>query len=136
MSKDKLTAKQVQLLEPYENYFVTAIRSGYCSYPGEAGLKLFRDIWAELTGQVYPFRAGCSDCIMNLVRDMGTLYFAERPERNPFFVRPEVTKEPAPKPAPAKEPKPALTPEQKAAKRSEAAKKAAATRAAKKAAKK
>lgn len=88
MSK-QLSEKQLNNLEPLERYFGTAIRSGYCSYPGEANIELMRSTWAELTNQVYPFRAGCATCIFNLIRDLGTLYFAARPERN---VAPEQTR--------------------------------------------
>ena len=75
MSK-QLTQAQIDRLQPYEKYFGTAIRSGYCSFPGEAALKVMRDVWLELTGQTYPYNPGCSTCIFNVVKDMGLLYYA------------------------------------------------------------
>lgn len=74
--KKQLTTEQIEELRPYEKYFGSAIRAGYSSYPGEAALDKMRNVWSALTGSIYPFRAGCSDCIMNLLRDVGTLYFS------------------------------------------------------------
>lgn len=72
----QLTPAQIEELKPYEKHFGSVIRAGYSSYPGEAALEKMRSVWNELTGTPYPFRVGCSDCIMNLLRDVGTLYFA------------------------------------------------------------
>ena len=78
MSKEpKLNAIQLRKLESYERFFDTAIRSGYSSYPGQEAIDRLLEVWKELTGKDYAFRPGCS--IFNLVRDMGTLYRAQRP---------------------------------------------------------
>ena len=80
MSKEpKLNAIQLRKLESYERFFDTAIRSGYSSYPGQEAIDRLLEVWKELTGKDYAFRSGCSTCIFNLVRDMGTLYRAQRP---------------------------------------------------------
>lgn len=80
MSKEpKLNAIQLRKLESYERFFDTAIRSGYSSYPGQEAIDRLLEVWKELTGKDYAFRPGCSTCIFNLVRDMGTLYRAQRP---------------------------------------------------------
>lgn len=80
MSKEpKLNAIQLRKLEAYERFFDTAIRAGYSSYPGQEALDKMLAVWKELTGKDYAFRPGCSTCIFNLVRDMGTLYRAQRP---------------------------------------------------------
>lgn len=80
MSKEpKLNAIQLRKLETYERFFDTAIRSGYSSYPGQEAIDRMLEVWKELTGKDYAFRAGCSTCIFNLVHDMGTLYRAQRP---------------------------------------------------------
>ena len=80
MTKEpKLNAIQLRKLENYERFFDTAIRSGYSSYPGQEAIDRMRDVWKELTGKDYAFRAGCSTCIFNLVHDIGTLYRAQRP---------------------------------------------------------
>ena len=80
MSKEpKLNAIQLRKLETYERFFDTAIRSGYSSYPGQEAIDRMRDVWKELTGKDYAFRAGCSTCIFHLVHDIGALYRAQRP---------------------------------------------------------
>lgn len=106
MSKDKLTKEQAERLTPYEKHFGTAIRSGYCSYPGEAAIENMRNVWAELTGQTYPMRAGCSVCIFNLVRDLGVLWYAAA-GKDPFAVV-KATQKAKAAPKTAKTNKPAL----------------------------
>lgn len=70
-----LTPEQVAALAPYEERMATAIRAGYATYPGVQALELMRNIWAAHTGNTYPYSPSCSTCIMNLLRDIGTLYF-------------------------------------------------------------
>lgn len=74
----QLTADQVQTLSAYERYFTQATRAAWCSYPGQAAIHKMLDIWAELTGSPYPYKPGCPNCLLNLVRDMGTIYFAAK----------------------------------------------------------
>ena len=71
-----LTPEEVKRLQPYEEYFGTAIRVGYARNPGRQAIGLMLNIWEALTGNNYPFSPSCGTCIMNLLRDMGTLYFA------------------------------------------------------------
>lgn len=70
-----LTPEQVAALAPYEEKMATAIRAGYATYPGVQALDLMRQIWAAHTGNTYPYSPSCSTCIMNLLRDIGALYF-------------------------------------------------------------
>ena len=70
-----LTPDQVASLAPYEEKMATAIRAGYATYPGVQALDLMRNIWAAHTGNTYPYSPSCSTCIMNLLRDIGALYF-------------------------------------------------------------
>ena len=75
MNKE-LTKEQIERLAKYEEYFGCAVRSGYCSHPGEHAMEEMRAVWAELTGKTYPYNASCSTCMFNVVKDMGLLYFA------------------------------------------------------------
>lgn len=104
----QLSAEQIAQLAPFEQYFGPAIRSGYSSYPGEANLQTMRNVWADLTGQPYPYHPGCSTCIFNIVKDMGLLYYAAT-GKDPYDVKKKVIvyKEPQPKPAPATKKTPA-----------------------------
>ena len=78
MNEQKLTAEQVLELQPYERHFTQATRAAWCSYPGQAGIAKMLDIWESLTGSKYPYQPGCSNCLLNLVRDLGTIYFAQK----------------------------------------------------------
>ena len=74
--RNTLTPEEVKRLQPYEEYFGTAIRVGYARNPGRQAIGLMLNIWEALTGNTYPFSPSCGTCIMNLLRDIGTLYFA------------------------------------------------------------
>ena len=65
-------------LRPYERNFKQATEAAWCSYPGQAGISKMCDIWESLTGSKYPYQPGCSNCLLNLVRDLGTIYFAQK----------------------------------------------------------
>lgn len=109
-----LTPDQVAALAPYEEKMATAIRAGYATYPGVQALDLMRQIWAAHTGNTYPYSPSCSTCIMNLLRDMGALYF-EATGKDPRELAPsktvKVAAAPSPRPAEASAaPKPSKTP--------------------------
>lgn len=97
-----LTPEQVAALAPYEDKMATAIRAGYATYPGVQALELMRQIWAAHTGNTYPYSPSCSTCIMNLLRDMGALYF-EATGKDPRELVPSKTVKiaaaPSPRPA-------------------------------------
>ena len=80
MIEKKLTAAQVHLLEPLERNFKQATEAAWCSYPGQAAIANMLQVWTDLTGQAYPYKPGCPNCLVNLVRDMGTIYFAQKDE--------------------------------------------------------
>lgn len=109
-----LTPEQVAALAPYEEKMATAIRAGYATYPGVQALDLMRQIWAAHTGNTYPYSPSCSTCIMNLLRDIGALYF-EATGKDPRELVPsktvKVAAAPSPRPAEASAaPKPSKTP--------------------------
>ena len=81
VSKDiKLTADQVKLLEPYEQFFLTAIRSRYARYPGEVGIKTIHKVYCEVSKTSPRLNTGCSSCIFRLLVDCGDLYFKAKSE--------------------------------------------------------
>ena len=75
-----MTAEQVKVLEPYESFFNTAIRSRYARYPGEIAIKKIHQIYSEVTKTNHRLNAGCSNCIFRLLVDCGTLYFKAKEE--------------------------------------------------------
>lgn len=102
MKNTRLTPEQMQELAPYERNFTQATKAAYCSYPGQAGIDKMLDIWESLTGSKYPYQPGCANCLLNLVRDMGTIYFAQKDAMQKADA--ETAK--APVAEPAKSPKP------------------------------
>ena len=79
MTKEtKLTAEQMKALAPYERHFRQAIEAAWCSYPGQEGIRIMLDAWASITGRRYGYKPCCSNCLLNLVRDMGTIYFEQK----------------------------------------------------------
>lgn len=79
--KKKFTEKQMAFLATQERDMRTAVESNWSRYPGQANIEKMRKIWEELTGQTREIRLSCSSCILNLVRDMGILYFAQKKEQ-------------------------------------------------------
>lgn len=79
--KKKFTEKQMAFLATQERDMRTAVESNWSRYPGQANIEQMRKIWEELTGQIREIRLSCSSCILNLVRDMGILYFAQKKEQ-------------------------------------------------------
>lgn len=75
MANPKLSPAQVESLRPYEKNFGTAIRSGWSSPVSDAAVEKMRGVWLDLTGSNYPMNNGCGRCLMNLLKDVGTLYF-------------------------------------------------------------
>ena len=69
-----LTPEQLERLSGYERYFDQATAAAWCSYPGQAAIAVMLDTWKELTGSPYPYKAGCPNCLLNLVRDLGHVY--------------------------------------------------------------
>lgn len=82
MKEARLTAQQMKELAPYERNFEQATQAAYCSYPGQAGIDKMLDIWQSITGSKYPYQPGCANCLLNLVRDMGTLYMVQKAEED------------------------------------------------------
>lgn len=79
--KKKFTEKQMAFLATQERDMRTAVESNWSRYPGQANIEKMRKIWEDLTGQTREIRLSCSSCILNLVRDMGILYFAQKKEQ-------------------------------------------------------
>lgn len=76
------TDKQFETLAQYEPYLRTATRESWSRNPGRAALENLAAIWREYAN--YPaFRMSfnCSTCILNLLRDLGRPYFADKAER-------------------------------------------------------
>lgn len=103
MAKINLTPSQVEALRPYEEHFGRAIRSGWSKPLSDATIERLRSLWLEITGSEYHLQNGCGTCTLNLLSDVGWLYYnhtgidpENTAERQEVVLHPQ----PAPKPAP------------------------------------
>lgn len=70
--------EQMKALQPYEKHFDTAIRAAWTLYPGLEALQTMHKLYNEVTGQTFKLNASCGTCVLNLVRDCGTLYYESK----------------------------------------------------------
>lgn len=76
------TDTQFAALTPYRHYFELAVRERWTRNPGRTALTQMADIWREVA-HLPGFRMdyNCSTCIVNLLTDLGTLYFQDEKAR-------------------------------------------------------
>ena len=71
----ELSKEQLDALAPYESYMMTAVKSNWSRYPGRDALQQMHRILEEVTGRKRPLNVNCQSCVLNLLRDCGTIYF-------------------------------------------------------------
>ena len=71
----ELSKEQLDALAPYESYMMTAVKSNWSRYPGRDALQEMHRILEEVTGRTRPLNVNCQSCVLNLLRDCGTMYF-------------------------------------------------------------
>ena len=74
----ELSKKQLDALAPYESYMMTAVKSNWSRYPGRYALQEMHRILEEVTGRKRPLNVNCQSCVLNLLRDCGTIYFKSK----------------------------------------------------------
>ena len=86
------TDTQFAALTPYRHYFELAVRERWTRNPGRTALTQMADIWRDVA-RLPGFRMdyNCSTCIVNLLTDLGTLYFQDEKAKA------EAAEKPAPK---------------------------------------
>lgn len=77
----RLTETEFKSLEPYQEHFKTAIKAQWARHPGTSALDLMQTILSRVTGVKQNINMGCSHCIMRLLKELGTIYFADQQER-------------------------------------------------------
>ena len=82
----KLTKEQFDALAPYEKHFDSAVNHRWTRFPGGAALDLIHDILHQVTGLNLPLNKCCSNCILELMTEMGKIFLADREERNKTLV--------------------------------------------------
>lgn len=75
------TKEQFKVLEQFEKHFKTAVSSNWSRNPGAAGLQVIHSIFTTATGEKIRLNVSCGQCILNLIRDCGKLYFKDKEER-------------------------------------------------------
>lgn len=77
----KLNNEQFEALKPYEQHFLTAVRSRWSRNPGSAALDTINEIYCAVTGSKLRLNKGCNHCVLTLIADMGAIYLADKKER-------------------------------------------------------
>lgn len=91
MSKQvTLTQAQMEALTPQEDQLHRALYAGWAKPIYSPEMAVLQKVWRELTGNEYPMQKGCGRCQLNLLRDLGTLYFATQDAQ---VVQPTTAKE-------------------------------------------
>ena len=81
MPRTKLTNEELAALAKWEPQMRTVVDARWVSHLPQSAIDRMLEIWEAMAGAKRPFRAGCSTCILNLVRDLGVLYFAQKPQK-------------------------------------------------------
>ena len=74
------TKEQMDALAPYEKYFITSVRSKWCSYPGADALRRIHQIYTQATGNRLPLNVTCGRCMSILMRNAGEIYLKDKAE--------------------------------------------------------
>lgn len=77
----KLTDEQYRALEPYEQNMRTALHQGYARNPGSRAIDMMQAIYNTVAKVKIRPNKGCNTCILNLLKDCGRLYFADKDAR-------------------------------------------------------
>lgn len=75
------TDEQMAVLAKYEEHFTTATKANWSRYPGRAALEEILDTLKAATGDRRRLNAACGVCYLNLLKDTGRLYFADKEAR-------------------------------------------------------
>ena len=95
-----MTEEQFDTLAQYEPNFESALKANYSRYPGREGVDTMFRIYREITNTRMNLNRSCSVCILNLVKSLGKLYFAEKTRREEEARKAEELKKEEPKAEP------------------------------------
>ena len=78
----KLNDAQFKAVAPYEPFMRSALYQRWSRNPGRRALELMAQIYREAAHlRVFSMDYNCSACIVNLLADVGRLYFADKEEK-------------------------------------------------------
>lgn len=71
------TEEQLKTLSVWEDNFWTAIKADYSRYIGLSAIRVIHRIWEDAHHAKRNLDTGCSHCVLTLLKDVGTEYFAD-----------------------------------------------------------
>lgn len=77
----KLTDNQYETLSAYETQLRTAVRSRWARFPGTSAMVKIHKIHNEVFKRKTVLNSSCSSCVLRLLTEVGTVYFADKAER-------------------------------------------------------
>lgn len=89
-----LTEEEFRALEPYERHMETALRAGWSRNPGLSALDTMQRIYNRVSKSALKINKGCGVCILNLLKDVGRIYFADKKEKGQEQMPAEKTETP------------------------------------------
>ena len=81
MARTILNEEEMTFLATIEPKLKTAVEARWISHLPQSAIDRMLEIWEALSGTKRAFRNGCGTCILNLAIDLGTLYFAQKPQK-------------------------------------------------------
>lgn len=69
------STEQMAVLEPYRNWFNTAVNAQYVRGISERNLDLIADVWKEATGERVLRHWNCGDCVVRFLAKVGRLFY-------------------------------------------------------------
>ena len=101
-----MTDEQFAALAPFEKNYESALKANYTRYPGMTAIDTMFRTYRELTNSRININRSCSVCVLNLVKNVGKLYFAEKERREQLAAEQakavELAKQADPEPKPDK----------------------------------
>lgn len=77
----RLTDEQYEMLSAYETQLRTAVRSRWARFPGTSAMVKIHKIHNEVFKRKTVLNSSCSSCVLRLLTEVGTVYFADKAER-------------------------------------------------------
>lgn len=74
------TKEQMEVLSQWEEHFKTAINAHWSRGIGTRNYATLHKIMEEATHKKRSFHPSCGNCMFNLIKDAGVLYFADKQE--------------------------------------------------------
>lgn len=92
------TEEQFNTLSQWEENFRTARDGNWARNPGRHGVTVINDALNEATGVKHRANAWCQQCILNLLKNAGKLWFEDKAEREELAKKAAIPEPPVPEP--------------------------------------